>query len=157
MPKHASNSRLGPLQDIGLWLVCFAFTGGLAAWEAVRIVDARATVVNGWTAGTVAGVGGGLVLAALVAVTVLAQRRRPWSRPGRRQGIAVLTFALLLVVAFLSSVPQRQFRPNPPPYVITSGVEVAEIGYVGVWFAGFAVVVIVAGLATLVRGRRPLD
>jgi len=155
MPKHAINSRLGWLQPIGLLLACFAFTGGLAVWEAVRIADARATVVNGWVAGTAAGVGGGLVLAALVAVTVLVQRRRPSSRRGWREGIPVLTFALLLVVAFLSSVPPRQFRPNPPPYVITSGVEVAEIAYVGVCFAGFAVLVIVAGLAALVRGRRP--
>jgi hypothetical protein len=155
MPKHASNSRLGPLLDIVLWLACFAFTGGLATWEAARIADARATVVTGWAAGIAAGVGGGLALAALVALTVSAQRRRPSSRRGRRLGISVLTFALLTVVAFLSSVPPRQFRPNPPPYVITSGVEVAEIGYVGVCFAGFAVAVIVAGLAALVRWRRP--
>jgi hypothetical protein len=28
----------------------------------------------------------------------------------------------------------------PEPYVITSGIEVAEIAYVGIFFAGFAVV-----------------
>jgi hypothetical protein len=154
MPRHAKNSRLGRLRLIWEWLVCFASTGGLAVWEAVRIADARATVVSGWAAGIAAGAGGGLLLAALVAVTALASRQRPWSRHGRRQAIPILTIALLLVVAFLASTPVRQFGPNPAPYVITSGVEVAEIGYLGICFAGFAVVVTVAELAALVRERR---
>jgi hypothetical protein len=40
------------------------------------------------------------------------------------------------------------------PYVITSRIEVAEIAYVGTFFAGFAVA-IVAWLAAEVRKRRP--
>jgi len=146
MPRHARNSRLGWLRPIGEWLAFFAFTGGLAAWEAVRIAVARATVASGWATGIAAGAGIGLVLAALFAATALAQRRRPRSRRGRRQAIPILTMTLLLVVAFLTSTPVRQFTPNPAPYVITSGFEVAEIAYVGVYFAGFAVVVIVAAL-----------
>jgi hypothetical protein len=156
MPGHAKNSRLERLRHIGQWLVFFAAAGGMAAWEAVRIADARTTAASGWAAGIPAGAGGGLVLAALAAVTVLAQRRRRrlWSRRGGPQAIPILTIAVLLVVAFLTSTPVRQFRPNPAPYVITSGVEVAEIGYVGISVAGFAVVVIVAGLVAQARERR---
>jgi hypothetical protein len=155
MPRHARNSRLGRLGSIGQWFVFFACTGGLAAWEAVRIANARATVVSGWAAGLAAGAGIGLVLAVLVAVTVLAQRQRPRSRRGWRQAIPILTIVLLLVVAFLTSTPARQLTPNPAPYVITSGFEVAEIAYVGICFVGFVVVVIVAVLVALVRERRP--
>jgi hypothetical protein len=153
MPRHARNSRLGWLRPIGEWLVFFAFTGGLAAWEAARIVVARTTVASGWAAGIAAGAGLVLVLAALVAVTALAQRRRPRSRRGRRQAIPILTMALLLVVALLTSTSVRQFTPNPAPYVITSGFEVAEIAYVSVYFAGFAAVVIVAALVAQFRVR----
>jgi hypothetical protein len=155
MARHAETSGRGLLREIGQWLVCLAFTGGLATWEAARIAGARATVGSGWAAGIAAGAGGGLLLAALVAVTALAKRQRPRSRRDRRQAITILTIALLLFVAFFASTPLRQFRPNPAPYVITSGVEVAEIGYVGICFAGFAIVLMVAGLVALVRDRRP--
>jgi hypothetical protein len=153
MPRHARNSRLGRLRSIGEWFVFFAFTGGVAAWEAARIVVARATVASGWTTGIAAGAGIGLVLAALFAATALTQRQRPWSRRGRARAIPILTIALLLFFAFITSTPVRQLEPNPAPYVITSGFEVAEIAYVGVYFAGFAVVVIVAALVAQFRVR----
>ena len=69
-------------------------------------------------------------------------------------GTVGITIMLLLVVAFLTSTPPRQFGPHPVPYVITSGIEVAEIAYVGIFFAGFAVV-LVAWLVAQVRGRNP--
>jgi hypothetical protein len=157
MPRHArNNSGLGRLRPIGQWLGVFAFTFGLAAWEAVRIADARATVASGWATGIAAGAGGGLVLAAVAAVAVLAQRQRPSSRRGGRQAaIPILTIALLLFVGFITSTPVRQLQPHPAPYVITSGVEVAEIAYVGLCFAGLALGVMAAALVALVRERRP--
>lgn len=156
MPGHAQSSRRRRAWSIGRPLVFFAATGGIAAWEAVRIADARATVVSGWAAGIAAGAGGGLVLTALVAVTALVQRQRPWSRRGRPQAILILilTTVLLLVVAVLTSTPPRQYGPHPVPYVITSRIEVAEIAYIGTFSAGSAVA-IVAWLAAEVRKRRP--
>jgi hypothetical protein len=158
MPRHAQDSRRRWAWAIVRWLVGFAATGGIAAGESVRIADARATVVSGWAGGIGAGAGGGLVLAALVAVTALVQHQRPWSRRSRPQGILVftliLTIVLLLVVALFTSTPPRQYGPHPVPYVITSGIEVAEIAYVGIFFAGFAVV-LVAWLVAQVRERNP--
>lgn len=115
MPGHAQSSRRRRAWSIGRPLVFFAAAGGIAAWEAVRIADARATVVSGWAAGIAAGAGGGLVLAALVAVMALVQRQRPWSRRGRPRAvlILILTTVLLLVVAVLVSTPPRQYGPHP--------------------------------------------
>jgi hypothetical protein len=128
----------------------------MATWEAVRIADARATVVSGWTTGIAVGAGGGLVLAALIAVTALTQRQRHWFRRHRPQAILILILILttvpLLFVAVLTSAPPRQYGSHPVPYVITSGIEVAEIAYVGTFSTGVAVT-IVAWLAAEVRKR----
>jgi hypothetical protein len=153
MPRHGQNSRHWWVWSIGRWLVVFAATGGIAAWEAVRIADARATVVSGWAAGIAAGAGAVLALAALVAVTVLLQRKRPWSR-GRPQAILLLTIMLLLLFAVVTTTGSSQSRPRPVPIVITSGIGVAEIAYIGTFFAGVAVLT-VARLVAQIRERRP--
>jgi hypothetical protein len=146
MPRHARNIRRRRAWSIGRWLFFFAVTSLIAAWEAARIADARATVASGWAAGLAAGTGGGLVLAALVAVTPLVQRQRQWSRYGRPQAvfslIVILTTVLLLVVAILTSTPPRQHGSHPVPYVITSGIGVAEVAYVGIVAVAFAVVMV---------------
>ncbi len=154
MPRHARNIRRRWAWSIGRWLFFFAVTSLIAAWEAARIADARATVASGWAAGLAVGTGGGLVLAALVAVTPLVQRQRQWSRYGRPQAIlsliVILTTVLFLVVAVLTSTPPRQYGSHPAPYVITSGIGVAEIAYVGIVSVAFAVVM-VAWLVVQVR------
>lgn len=126
--------------------------------EAARIADARATVASGWAAGIAAGAGAGLVLAALTAATASGLRRQPRSRRSRPQAILllilILTAVLLLVAAALTSTPPRQYGPHPVPYVITSGIEVAEIAYVGILCAGLAVV-IAAWRAAQARKRPP--
>lgn len=143
MPTHARKGQRRWAWAIGRWLACFAVTSLLAAWEAARIADARPTVPSGWTAGIAAGASSGIVLAALVATTPLVQRQRPWSRYTRPQAILslilILTTALLLVVAILTSTPPRQYGSHPAPQVITSGIEVAEIAYVGILSVAFAV------------------
>jgi hypothetical protein len=111
-------------------------------------------VPDGWGAGAAAGAGAGLALAALFAVTMLVQRRRPWVS-GSPQAILGLTILLLWVVALLASLPPRQVVPHSVHYVITSAVEVAEIAYAGTWLALFAVLVAVRGALALVRGRDP--
>jgi hypothetical protein len=138
------------------WLICFAVTGGGAAWEAVRLAAARGTVASGWAAGITAGAGLALVLEALVAVPVLLQLRRP--RPvAKRKAMLVLaltlTMLLLVFVAFLASAPPK--NPGPVPYVTTSAIGVAEISYACTFLAQFAVGV-VAWLAAALRQRRPL-
>jgi hypothetical protein len=88
-------------------------------------------------------------------MTPLVQRQRRWSRYGRPQAILylilILTTVLLLVVAIFTSTPPRQYGSHPVPYVITSGIEVAEIAYVGTLSVGFAVGM-VAWLVAQVRG-----
>ena len=157
MPKHADNSRLGRLRPIGQVVVFFASMGGVGAWEAVRVADARATVGSGWAAGIAAGAGGCLVLAALVVVTVLAQRGRTLPRRGGRRALLalIITIALIMVVAALSSMPLRHHGRNQAPYVITSGFEVAEMSYVAVFFLGIGVAVLAAMLVAPARKRRP--
>jgi hypothetical protein len=137
------------------WLVCVAVIGGLAGWEAVRVAEARATVAGGWGAGIAAGVGGGLVLAVLFVVTVLVQRRRrrPWGRGGPLL-VLVITAALLLLIAVLTSTPPRPIGPDPAPYVVTSGIAVAEIAYVSTCLALLAVLAAASLPAALVRERR---
>ena len=84
------------------------------------------------------GAGGGLVLAALVAMTPLVQRRRPWSRYSRPQAalgfVLGLTTMLLLVVAIFASTSPRRYELRP----VTSGIEVAAIAYIGILSVGFA-------------------
>ncbi len=156
MPGHGQNSRREWASFIARCLVGEAVMGGLAAGEAVRVAEARATVPSGWDAGFAAGAGSGLALAALLAVTMLVQRKRPWYS-GRPQAILIITIVLLLVVAFLTSMPPRQIVPHPVPYVITSGIEVAEIAYISTCLAQFAVLLAVLIVVALVRERRPLD
>jgi H+/gluconate symporter-like permease len=100
-------------------------------------------------------VGGGLALFALVAVTILVQlrRQRSW-RGGRPLLILAVTIALLLFVAVLTSTPPRKFEPNPAPYVVTSGVGVAEIAYVSTCLALLAVLPAAAIPMAQVRRRR---
>jgi hypothetical protein len=139
---------------VGGWLVFVALIGGLAAWEAVRVAEARATVGGGWGAGIAAGTAVSLALAGLFAVTVLVQRRR--QRPWRRGGpllILVITNALLLLIAVLTSTPPRPIGPNPVPYVVTSGVGVAEIAYVSACLVELAVLAAVLIAVSLVRRR----
>jgi hypothetical protein len=89
-------------------------------------------------------------------VAILVQRRRPWYS-GRPQVILIITIVLLLVVAVLTSTPPRQLGPEPVPYVVTSGIEVAEIAYISMCLAQFTVLLVVLTVVTLVRERRPLD
>jgi hypothetical protein len=156
MPGHGQNGWRKWAEFIAMWLVCFAVTGGGAAWEAVRLADARGTVASGWAAGIAAGVGVGLALEALVAVPVLVQLRRP--RPvAKPKAMLTLTLILMIVllvfVAFFTSAPPKQ--PGPVPYTTTSGIGVAEIAYVCTFLAQFAVGV-VAWLVVALRQRRPL-
>lgn len=70
MPGHGQNG----------WRKWVEFIGG-AAWEAVRLADARGTVASGWAAGIAAGVGLGLGLEALAAVPVLIRLPRSIAKP----------------------------------------------------------------------------
>ena len=138
---------------VASWLAGVAVIGGLAAWEAVRAAQARATVGGGWGAGIAAGTAVSLALAGLFALTVLVQRRRqrPWRRGGP-QLILVITNALLLLVAVLTSTPPRPIGPNRAPYVVTSAVGVAEIAYVSACLVELAV--LGAVLLAVSRARR---
>jgi hypothetical protein len=150
MPRHGQNSRRERASFIARWLVGIAATGGLAAWETVRVVEARATATGGWAAGIAAGAGGGLALTALLAVTILIKRQRSRSG-GRLQATLIITIVLLLVVAIFTSTPPRQSGPHPVPYVTTSGIEVAEIAYISTCLAQFAVLLAVWIVVALVR------
>lgn len=153
MPRHARDSRGRWAWAIGRWLLFFGVADLLAAFEADRIADARATVASGWAVGIVVGAGGGFVLAALVAMTPLVQRQRPWSRYSRPQAalgcVVILTTMLLLVVAIFTSTPPRRYESRP----VTSGIEVAAIAYIGILSVGFAVG-LVAWLVAQVRERQ---
>jgi hypothetical protein len=156
MPGHGRNGWREWAEFMAVWSVCIAVTGGGAAWEAVRLADARGTVAGGWAAGIVAGAGLGLGLEALVAVPVLVRLRRP--RPvavpkGKLILAIILTIVLLVFVAFFTSAPPRQ--PGPAPCVTTSGIGVAEIAYVCIFLTQFAVGM-VALLVVALRQRRPL-
>jgi membrane protease YdiL (CAAX protease family) len=156
VPRHGASVRRQWVSFIAGWLVFVAFLVGLAAWEAVRVAEARATVADGWGTGLAAGVGGGLALSALLTVTVLVQlrRNRPW-RGGRPLLVLAVTIALLLFFAVLTSTPPRRFEPNPVPYVVTSGIGVAEIAYVSTCLALLAVLPAVAiPMARMSRRRR---
>jgi hypothetical protein len=157
MPGDGKNGWRKWAEFIVGWLVCFAVTGGGAAWEAVRLADARGTVASGWAAGIAAGVGLGLVLEALVAVPVLVQlrrRRRPVAKPKAMLFLALtLTIVLLVFVAFVTSAPPK--NPGPVSYVTTSAIGVAEISYACTFLAQFALGV-VAWLVAALKQRRPL-
>jgi hypothetical protein len=156
MPGHGRNGWCKWAEFIVGGCVCFAVTGGGAAWEAVRLADARGTVASGWAAGIAVGVGLGLALEALVAVPVLVQlrRRRPVAKPKAMLFLALtLTIVLLVFVAFVTSAPPK--NPGPVPYVTTSAIGVAEISYACTFLAQFAVGV-VAWLMAALRRRRPL-
>jgi hypothetical protein len=155
VPRHGPSVRRQWASFIAGWLGFGVVLGGLAAWEAVRVAEARATVGDGWGAGLAAGSGGGLALSALLAVTVLVQlrRQRPW-RSGRPLLILAVTIALLLFFAVLTSTPPRPIGPNRLPYVVTSGVGVAEIAYVSTCLALLAVLPAVAIPMAQVRRRR---
>jgi hypothetical protein len=156
LPGHGRNGRRKWAEFVAVWFVCFAVTGGGAAWEAVRLADARGTVASGWASGIAAGVGLGLALEALVAVPVLVQLRRPRS-VGRPKVmfflVLILTIVLLVFVAFATSAPPKQ--PGPVPYVTTSGIGVAEIAYVCTFLSQFAMGVL-AWLVVALRRHRPL-
>ena len=153
-PRHGPSMRRQWASFVAGWLVFVAVVGGLAAWEAIRVAQARAAVGGGWGAGIAAGTAVSLALAGLFAVTVLVQRRR--ERPRRRGGpllILVLTKALLLLVAVLTSTPPRPIGPNPVPYVVTSVAGVAEIAYVSACLVELAVLAAVLLAVSLVRSR----
>lgn len=158
MPRHVRSRRGRWAWSVGRPLVFFAAAGCSAAFEAVRIADARATVVSGWAAGIAAGASVGLVLGVLVAATASALRQRPRPRYGRAQAVLILfpllTLVLLLVVAILTSTPPRQYGPHPVPPVVTSGIEVAEIAYIGMLSAVFAVAIVARSVAVIVDGLR---
>jgi len=158
VPRHGPSVRRQWASFTAGWLGFGVVLGGFATWEAVRVAEARATVADGWDAGLAAGVGGGLALSALVAVTVLVQlrRQRPW-RGGRPLLVLAVTIALLLFVAVLTSTPPRPIGPNPVPYVVTSGVGVAEIAYVSTCLALIAVLPAVAIPMARIRERRRSD
>jgi hypothetical protein len=118
-------------------LFAFAATSGLAAWEAVRIAEARATVASGWAAGVAAGAGTGLVLAALVIPPILVRRQRSWTSR-KLAGALIVPITILTVVTLFTSLPPRQYVPNSVPHVITTGIEVAETAYLSTVFAGLA-------------------
>jgi hypothetical protein len=155
VPRHGPSVRRQWVSFTAGWLGLGVVLGGFAAWEAVRVAEARATVADGWGAGLAAGVGGGLALSALVAVTVLVQlrRKRPWRGGRPLLGLAV-TIALLLFVAVLTSTPPRPVGPNPVPYVVTSGIGVAEIAYVSTCLAQMAVLPAAAIPMAQIRRRR---
>jgi hypothetical protein len=148
-------SRRQWASSIAYWLFAAAVMGGIAAWEAVRVAEARATVASGWGAGLAAGAGGGLALVALLAVTTLVVRQRPWTSGGP-QGILIFTILLLLVVAAVASTPPRH-GPDLAPYVITSGIEVAETAYISTFMALLAVLLAVRIVVARVREHRPPD
>jgi hypothetical protein len=157
MPRHGPSVRRQWVSFIAGWLVFVAFLLGLAAWEAVRVAEARATVADGWGAGLAAGVGGGLALSALMAVTVVVQlrRQRPWRR-GRPLLILAVTIALLLFVAVLTSAPLRPSGPTRVPYVVTSGIGVAQIAYASTCLALLAMLPVAAiPMAQIRRRGRP--
>lgn len=148
MPSHGQNTWRQRAAPVAQWLVGFAVTGGGAAWEARRLADARGTVASGWAAGIIAGVGLAVALQVLFAVPALARGLRP-----RSIGNRIIMIVFLLFVAIVVSMPPRQ---NPAHYVITSGIEVAEIAFASILFAESAVLVVlvpVVGLAAL-RNRR---
>jgi hypothetical protein len=153
-PRHGPSMRRQWVSFVAGWLVLVAVIGGLAAWEAVRVAEARATVGGGWGAGIAAGTAVSLALAGLFTVTVLVQRRRQrrW-RGAWPLLILAITNALLLLVAVLTSTPPRPIGPNPVPYVVTSGVGVAEIAYVSACLVELAVLAAVLLAVSLVRRR----
>jgi hypothetical protein len=70
MHRHVRSSRRRWAWSIGRPLVFFAATSGIAAMEAAKIADARATVASGWAAG----------FAVVIAASRVAQvRKRPLS------------------------------------------------------------------------------
>jgi hypothetical protein len=151
-PRHGPSMRRQWVSFVAGWLVGVAVLGGLAAWEAVRVAEAQATVGGGWGAGIAVGTAASLVLAGLFAVTVLVQRRRQRRRGGPLL-ILVITQALLLLVAVLTSTPPRPIGPNPVPYVVTSGAGVAEIAYVSACLVELAVLAAVLLAVSLIRRR----
>ena len=153
-PRHGPSMRRQWVSFAAGWLIGVVVMGGLAACEAVRVAEARATVGDGWGAGIAAGTLVSLALAGLIAVTVLVQRRRqrPWLGGGPLL-ILVITNALLLLVAVLTSTPPKSIGPNRFPYVVTSGAGVAEIAYVSTCLVQLAVLGAVLLAVSLVRRR----
>ena len=151
-PRHGRSMRRQWASFVAGWLVCVAAIGGLAAWEAIRVAEARVTVGGSWGAGIAAGTAVSLALAGLFAVTVLVQRRQPWPG-GKPLLIVALTNALLLLVAVLTSTPPRSTGPNRLPYVVTSGVGVAEMAYVSACLVELAVLAAVLLTMSLLRRR----
>ena len=80
----------------------------------------------------------------------------------RRQWVSFiagwLVFVAFLVglaaVAVLTSTPPRPIGPNPVPYVVTSGIGVAEIAYVSTSLALLAALPAVAIPMSQISGRR---
>jgi hypothetical protein len=136
----------------GRSLIGIAVAGVIAAMEAIRLAGARATVSDGWSAGIAAGAGSGLALATLIAVIVLVTRLhgRPW-HGGWPLFIVILTTALLNIVAIFTSTPPRQHGPHPPPYIVTTGIEVAEIALIGMSLALLTVLIAGWTVVALIR------
>jgi hypothetical protein len=156
MPGHGQSSWRQWASFIMRALVAVAATGGLATGEAVRIAGARATVANGWAAGVAAGTGTGLVLVALVAATILVRRQRPWTS-GKPETFLIITITVLMAVTLVTSTPPRQFVPHSVHYVITTGIEVAEIAYLSTVFGGLALAFVAWTVAKVTQPNPFLD
>jgi DMSO reductase anchor subunit len=155
VPRHGPSARRQWASLIAGWLVMAAVLGGLAAVEAVRVAEARATVPVGWSAGLAAGAGIALALSALVAGLVLVQLHRRWPRRGGWPLLIIVgTAALLLLVAAFTSATLRPMGPNRAPYVVTSAIGVAEIAYVMTCLALLAVLPAILIPAAQARRRR---
>jgi len=128
--------------------------GFIAWWEAARIEGARATVAHGWGAGLAAGILVSIGLTAIWWVMLLLTRHQQ----GQRQK-AVVILGLILTVSLI--VCGRGTLPSASttggPYVITTGIEIAEITYVATFSAYFAVLSAWAGIRLFRQGRRPQD
>jgi len=126
--------------------------GFIAWWEAARIEGARGTVAHGWGTGVAAGILVSLGLTAIWWVMLLVTRHQP----GRRQTAALvlgLILAVSLTVCGRGTLPSTSATGGP--YVITTGIEVAEITYVATFSAYFAVLIAWAGIRLFRQGRRP--
>lgn len=150
------DSRVAPWQ----YLLGVAITGGIAAWEALRIASAQQTVPADWGAGVAWGAGAALAVPALTAAAawVLQRSRRGDDLArGQRTVVAVLlgvvVEAVLVIVAFASSTGSKYKAPGHP-YVTVSSFGVAGMAYVGTTAALLAVIVLIASWTGRARRRR---
>lgn len=132
-------------------LIAFVVLGWLTWWEAARIEGARYTVAHGWGMGLAIGILASLGLTAVWVVTVLATRRTAALRVR-----AQLPLAVILVVSWgfclRSTMPSSSAAG---PYVITTGIGVAEIAYTATYAAYFAVLLVLGAVRIRRRAGRP--